>query len=160
MGPISETALQRAIARHYRLTVTALKPQGGIWKALTAQGCYIAKPMGRPPDELEELTRQLRRIQENGFREVALPVPTVEGKTFFDCGGRNYILTPFINGPAPSFSNAKHLEQRAALTPVFTWPPRQRHPAVLPPWKLGSRNTAPGASFSPIALPRSPNPPG
>ncbi len=107
--------LAAEIQRSYPVSVMAIKPAGAVWKVYSSSGRFALKGTQKSPGQLQQLAATVEFIRKAGFPNLVSIIPTKSGGFFMTSLHHNYILSPWLEGQNPDFSNRRHLQMVAAL---------------------------------------------
>ncbi len=103
------------IRREYRLEPIEIKPCGPVWKISDPSGIYGLKRTGRNPGELTWLATVINGLSESGFSGLLPVLPAQSGHPFVTAAGKRYILSRWMEGNHPSFSDTYQRKTAVAL---------------------------------------------
>lgn len=95
--------------------MNSMKPWGPVWKVDTPSGMYALKRTRQQPSQILQFAEFLNDLRNSGFPNAMTICPTRSGQPFARILNENYILSPWIEGENPEFTNQRHLQMAAKL---------------------------------------------
>lgn len=112
-------SLAEGIRYFFGIRVIDMKPWGPVWRIVTPAGVYAVKRTRQQPEQILQLAQILKRFHEAGFPHTMTLHTTKSGKPFARIGNDNYLVSPWIEGENPDFTNRRQLQMVAGLYGSF-----------------------------------------
>lgn len=106
------------LIQKYGLRPSLITNLGNIYKVLTVDGTYAFKIYDWPVHFNFHFALQ-QQLNKNGFSQYPRVISTLDGLNSVEIGGMTYILSEWVEGIKPSFSNVEHLKIGAAFLAFF-----------------------------------------
>ena len=107
--------MEEEIHRYYGIPVNHMKPCGPVWKVDTPTSVYVLKRTGQQPAQILQLSQTIDRLRGCGFPNIMVFRATQSGRPYAQILNHYYLLSPWIEGENPDFSNQHHLQLAAKL---------------------------------------------
>lgn len=95
--------------------VISVKPWGPVWKVDTPSGVYALKRTRKQPAQILQLVRTMECLRDSGFPNMVSFRADQSGRPFTCIHNNNYLLSPWLEGEHPDFTNQRHLQLAAGL---------------------------------------------
>ena len=106
--------------RHpYPITVSKVKPFGSIWKVFGPSGLFALKRTTQKPAQILQLAQTIACLRDSGFPNIMTLLTAISGQPFALIANQYYLLSPWLDGESPDFTNQLHLQMIAKLYGEF-----------------------------------------
>jgi CotS family spore coat protein len=103
----------------YSIGATKIKPYGPIWKVYSSSGLFAFKLTKQTPEQVRQLAQVIRDCHKAGFPNLTPIIATRSGEPYALIFNNHYLLSPWLEGQNPDFTNRGDLQMVAKLLGRF-----------------------------------------
>lgn len=107
------------IRRSYPITISKMKPFGSIWKVDGSSGLFALKQTRQNPSQILQLAQTIASLRDSGFPNLMTLLDAISGRPYALIVNQYYLLSPWLDGGNPDFTNQLHLQMVAKLYGEF-----------------------------------------
>jgi CotS family spore coat protein len=102
--------LSASLASHFGITGAKAVKERGCYFYETANGFYKIHKTSNTPREINARYKLLKQLDEKGFTQTDLIIPTANGVPHVSLGRDVFVMTRHVSGQEPDFNNPHHME--------------------------------------------------